>query len=213
MPRPTNPPRQPAAGAGQSGASDAQGKAQEKAQEVAGQAQEKAQAAAGQAQAKVREQLDQRSSQVAEQINSQASDLRSVSGALREQGKDGPAKAADRLAQYAEKVGGYLRDKDSAALLQDAEDFGRRQPAAVAAGGLVLGFLASRFLKASSSQRYSSRSAGQPPRPVQLCRREPPARTAEWRAQGRRCPAPRLPHPARRRSDRGFSRGYWREPQ
>jgi hypothetical protein len=167
MPTQTNPPRPPAPGAGDSGASEAQAKAQEKAQEVAGQAQEKAQAAAGQAQARVREQLDQRSSQVAEQINEQASDLRAVSGALRDQGKEGPAKAADRLAEYAEKVGGYLRDKDSEALLHDAEDFGRRQPAAVAAGGLALGFLASRFLKASSSQRYSSRSAGQlpPPRP------------------------------------------------
>jgi hypothetical protein len=159
MPTPTNPPP-PTADA-------AAGQAQEKAQEVAGQAQEKAQAAAGQAQAKLREQLDQRSVQVAEQINEQASDLRSVSQTLREQGKDGPAKAADRLAEYAEKVGGYLRDKDSDALLHDAEDFGRRKPAAFAAGGLALGFLASRFLKASSSQRYASRSTGQipPPRP------------------------------------------------
>ncbi len=158
-----NPPRSSGAGAGDGAASGAQEQAQEKAQEVAGQAQEKAQAAAGQAQAKLREQLDQRSAQVAEQINDQASDLRSVSTALREQGKDGPANAADRLAEYAEKVGGYLRDKDSDALLRDAEDFGRRQPAAVAAGGLMVGFLASRFLKASSSQRYSSRGAGQLP--------------------------------------------------
>jgi hypothetical protein len=161
----TNPPRPPAPGAGDSGASDAQAKAQEKAQEAASQAQEKAQAAAGQAQAKLREQLDQRSAQVAAQVNEQASDLRSVSQTLREQGKDGPAKAADRLAEYAEKVGGYLRDKDADALLRDAENFGRRQPAAVAAGGLALGFLVSRFLKASSSRRYSSQSAGQLPRP------------------------------------------------
>jgi hypothetical protein len=158
MPTPTDPPPAAQATADQ---------AQEKAQEDAGQAEEKAQAAAGQAQAKLREQLDQRSVQVAEQINEQASDLRSVSQTLREQGKDGPAKAADRLAEYAEKVGGYLRDKDSDALLADAEDFGRRKPAAVAAGGVALGFLASRFLKASSSQRYASRDAGQlaPSRP------------------------------------------------
>jgi hypothetical protein len=165
MPTQTNPPHPPASGAGDGGAADVQAMAQEKAHETAGQAQEKAQAAAGQAKAKLRKQLDQRSSQMAEQINEQASDLRSVSGALRERGKDGPAKAADRLAEYAEKVGGYLRDKDSDTLLRDAEDFGRRQPAAVAAGGLVLGFLASRFLKSSSSQRYASRSGGQLPPP------------------------------------------------
>jgi hypothetical protein len=38
------------------------------------------------------------------------------------------------------------------------EDFGRRQPWAVIAGGLALGFAASRFLKASSSRRYESSS-------------------------------------------------------
>jgi hypothetical protein len=131
---------------------------QAKATEVAGQAQEKAQQAAGQVQDKLREQLDQRSSQVASQINEQASDLRSVGSSLREQGKDGPAKAAEQLAQYAEKVGGYLAEKDSSGLLSDAEDFGRRQPWAIAAGGLALGFAASRFLKASSSQRYQGRT-------------------------------------------------------
>lgn len=137
---------------------DETGDARAKAQEVAGQAQEQAQAAAGQAQAKLREQLDQRSSQLAEQISQQTSDLRSVSEALREQGKDSPAQAADRLAGYAEKVGGYLRETKADAMLGDAEDFGRRQPATVAAGALALGFAASRFLKASSSRRYSARN-------------------------------------------------------
>jgi hypothetical protein len=126
--------------------------------EVAEQAQEKAHQAADQVQDKLREQLDQRSSQAATQISEQASDLRSVGESLREQGKHGPAKAADQLAQYAEKVGGYLREKDSHALLADAEDFGRRQPWAIAAGGIALGFAASRFLKASSSQRYHGRT-------------------------------------------------------
>lgn len=136
-----------------------------KAQEVAGQAQEKAQAAAGQVQDRLREQLDQRSAQAAAQINEQASDLRSVSQALREEGKDGPAKAADRLASYGERVGGFLRDKDADALLRDAEDFGRRKPAGVAAGGLVVGFAAARFLKASSTRRYSAQRSEQLPRP------------------------------------------------
>jgi hypothetical protein len=130
---------------------------QAKAAEAAEQAREQAQRAAGQVQDKLREQIDQRSSQVATQVTEQASDLRLVSESLRQQGKDGPAQAADQLAQYAEKVGGYLRERDSDALLADAEDFGRRQPWAVAAGGLALGFAASRFLKASSRQRYQRR--------------------------------------------------------
>ncbi len=147
---------------------DSGGNGQSAAGHVADQAQQSAQQAAGQVQDRLREQIDQRSSQAAEQINQQVSDLRAVSGALREQGKDGPAQAADRLAGYAERIGGYLREKDSNALLADAEDFGRRRPWAAAAGGMALGFAASRFLKASSTQRYQTRTAGPAPQPVSV---------------------------------------------
>jgi hypothetical protein len=142
----------------QSAVQQVTGQAQEKAQEFAGQAQEQAQQMTNQARNRLREQLDQRSSQAAERITTQASDLRSVSETLREQGKEGPANAAGKLAEYADRVGGYLRDRDSDALVADAEDLGRRQPWAVAAGGIVLGFAAARLLKASSSRRYASRS-------------------------------------------------------
>jgi hypothetical protein len=146
----------------------ARDRAQDRAQQVAAQAQEKAQEAATKAKSRLREQLDQRSSRTGEQINEQASDLRTASESLRQEGKDGPARAADRLAEYAEKVGGYLRDKDSDGLLSDAEDLARRQPWAVGAAALALGFAASRFLKASSSKRYSARHAepGSAPVPV-----------------------------------------------
>ena len=137
--------------------------AQTQAREIAGQAQTTGQQAAGQAQEKLREQLNQRSSQIAVKITEQASDMHSVSEALRDQGKDGPAQAADRIAGYAENVGGYLREKDSDQLLADLEDFGRRQPWAIAAGGLTLGFMASRFLKASSSRRYRTRTTDSQP--------------------------------------------------
>jgi hypothetical protein len=134
-------------------------RAHEKAQELAGQAQQQAQQAAGMAKGRLRQELDQRSSQVADQISQQASDLRAVGDSLREQGKDRPAGAAAKLAGYGEKVGGYLRERDSDTLLADAEDFGRRQPWAVAAGAVAAGFAASRFLKASSSRRYATRSS------------------------------------------------------
>lgn len=142
-----------------SSAADAGSRAQDKAQQAAGQAQEKAQQAAGQAQDKLREQLDQRSTELAEQARQQGSDLRAVSQALRDQGKDRPAQLINRLAEYAERAGRYLHDKDADAMLGDAEDFGRQKPTAVAAGALALGFAASRFLKASSSKRYSARDA------------------------------------------------------
>jgi hypothetical protein len=143
-------------------AQEAAGQAQEKVQEAAGQAQEKVQEAAGQLQHRVREQLDQRSTQIGEQIGTQASDLRSVGDSLRQQGKEGPAKAADQIAEYVERAGSYLREKDPDTVLADAERFGRRQPWAVAAGGVALGFLASRFLKASSRRRYEGLTVPRP---------------------------------------------------
>lgn len=140
---------------------EAAGQAQQTDQDLAGQAQERAGQAAEDAKSRIKQQLDERSTQAASQIGEQASDLRAVSQTLRDQGKSGPASIADRLAEYAERAGGYLREKDSDALLADAEDFGRRQPWAVGAGALALGFAASRFLKASSGQRYANRESSQ----------------------------------------------------
>src|SRR3954451_11249004 len=133
---------------------DATAQATEKAQEVAGQAKEKAQEATDQAKGRVREQVDQRSTEAGKQVSTSAGDLRSVSEELRKQGKDTPARLAEQAADRTERVGSYLTESDADRILDDVEDFARRQPWAVVAGGLVLGFAASRLLKASSSDRY-----------------------------------------------------------
>jgi ElaB/YqjD/DUF883 family membrane-anchored ribosome-binding protein len=140
------------------------GQAQEKVQEVAGQAQEKVQEAAGQARGRLREQVDQRTTQASEQVSTTARDIRSVAEELRKQEKEGPARVAEQAADRVERVGSYLGEADADRLLTDVEDFARRQPWAMAAAGLAVGFLASRFLKASSSQRYHAdqRSQWQP---------------------------------------------------
>ena len=79
---------------------------------------------------------------------------------LREQGKDGPAKLADQAADRAQRVGSYLEDSDADRIIGDVEDFARRNPWAVALGGLALGFAASRVLRASSTDRYQSGAYG-----------------------------------------------------
>jgi hypothetical protein len=132
--------------------------AKDKAQEVAGQAQEKAQEAAGQARDRVRGQIDERSTQAGQQVSTYAQDLRSVGYALREQGKEQPAKLADQAAERLERAGSWLTDSDADRILGDIEDLARKNPWAVMAGGIALGFAASRMLKASSSDRYRSRS-------------------------------------------------------
>jgi hypothetical protein len=151
----------PRADAGHTETSDgAQEQAKAKAGEVKDQAQEKARDAASNARGRAVEQIDQRSTEAGERVSGVAGDVRSVGDELRKQGKDGPAKIADQAAERAEKVGSYLQDSDADRILRDAEDFGRQKPWAVIAGGLVLGFAASRFLKASSQQRYRASSQG-----------------------------------------------------
>jgi hypothetical protein len=131
----------------------------ETATEAREQAQEKAQQVASKASDQARAQVNQRSTELGERVGTTAGDIRTVGQQLREQGKEQPAKLADRAAQHVERVGTWLRDSDSDRLLSDVEDFGRRQPWAFAIGGLALGIAAARFLKASSTQRYEQRQA------------------------------------------------------
>jgi hypothetical protein len=112
----------------------------------------------GQARSQLREQVDQRSTQAGDQVHSAAQDVRSVAEQLRNQGKDTPARVAEQVADRAESFGSYLRYADGERLLRDVEDVARRRPWLVAAGGLALGFAASRFLKASSGRRYQAGS-------------------------------------------------------
>jgi hypothetical protein len=103
---------------------------------------------------KLREQVDGRSTQAGQQVNTVASDVRSVAEELRTQGKDTPARYAEQAADRVERAGQWLERSDGDQLLRDVEGFARRNPWAVAAGGLVLGLAASRLLKASSGERY-----------------------------------------------------------
>ena len=172
----------PTTTAGSGGATD---QAKEKAQQVAGQAQEKAQEAKVQARDKLRSQVDERSNQYGDQIRTQASDLRSVGQQLRQQGKDGPARMADQAAERVERAGNWLAESDADRILDDVEDFARRNPWAVVAGGIALGLAASRFLKASSGERYRTRQRELPyrteqprfSRPVDTTTPVPPAGT------------------------------------
>ena len=127
---------------------------------IASQAQDKAKEAAGEARGRVREEVDRRSTEIGGRVGSSAGDARSVAEELRKQGKDTPARYVEQAADRAERLGSYLERSDGERIVRDVEDFARRKPWAVAAGGLALGFAASRMLKASSSERY--RSASQP---------------------------------------------------
>jgi vacuolar-type H+-ATPase subunit E/Vma4 len=128
--------------------------AREKAQDVGTQAKEKAQEAGAQARDRVRAEVDRRSTEAGEQAGSAAQALRQASDKLRQDGNEPVARGMEQVAQRVESAGGWLRESDGDTILREVEDFGRRKPLAVVAGGLALGFAASRLLKASSRSRY-----------------------------------------------------------
>jgi hypothetical protein len=118
------------------------------------QVQEKAGQLKSEAGGRLREQLDWRSTEAGEQAHAMSQALRSSSEQLRSEGHETPAKLIDGAADRVDRVGSYLRDADSNRLLNDVEGWARSRPWVAAAAGAVIGFAASRFLKASSSRRY-----------------------------------------------------------
>jgi ElaB/YqjD/DUF883 family membrane-anchored ribosome-binding protein len=138
----------------------------EETQSLAEQAKERAQDTArdvkGQTREQLRSQLADRSTQVGEQAASAAQALRRSSSQLREEGNERVAAMIDAVADRGQRLGEYLRDADGEQLLRDIEEFARRQPWLMVSGSAVVGFLGSRFVKASSHGRYQSSRAGSP---------------------------------------------------
>ena len=62
---------------------------------------------------------------------------------------------AHRAADQVEQLTSYLRSSDSDRFLGDIETFARQRPWAAGGIGVVAGFIAARFLKASSESRYT----------------------------------------------------------
>jgi ElaB/YqjD/DUF883 family membrane-anchored ribosome-binding protein len=132
----------------------------ERAQQAQEAAQEQVQEKAEQVRGQLRDQVDTRSTEIGEQVSGTSEAIREAASQLREKGQDGPARATEQAAEKMEQAGRWLTESDADRILGDVEDFARRQPWAVLAGGLVVGFAASRFLKSSSQQRYSTRGTG-----------------------------------------------------
>ena len=126
----------------------------ENARELVERAQDKTQEVREQARGLIREQTATRSTQAGQQVQSIGQALRQTSEQLRAQGEDVPARVMEQAAGRLDSIGSYLLSSDPDRILADAEDFARRNPWAVAAGTALVGFAASRFLKASGDRRY-----------------------------------------------------------
>jgi ElaB/YqjD/DUF883 family membrane-anchored ribosome-binding protein len=127
-------------------------------EQVKDRVQDVAEQAKGQTWEQLRTQINTRSSQAGEQVVSTAGAMRTTSGQLRSEGKESVAKVVDGVAGGGERLGSYLTRADSDQILRDIEDIARRQPWLFVGGSAIAGFLASRFMKASSSNRYQARA-------------------------------------------------------
>lgn len=108
----------------------------------------------GEAVSQIREQLGQRSTQAGEQVQAIGHVLESGVTQLRSEGKDVPAKIVAEVARRADDLGAYLESAEADQILGDLEGFARRRPWLTAGVGVLAGFMASRFVKASGDRRY-----------------------------------------------------------
>ncbi|MFL5946212.1 MAG: hypothetical protein ACJ74D_11105 [Gaiellaceae bacterium] len=128
--------------------------------EGAQQVQEKASEAKDRTRQKLSMELDTRSTQSGEQMTKTAEALRQTAQQLRGQQQAQPAQVLESVAQRVERFGQYLTTNDGDRFLRDVERMARKQPWLVVTGGAVLGLVAARFTKASSTRRYESNGNG-----------------------------------------------------
>jgi hypothetical protein len=115
----------------------------------------------------------QASSQINRQKETAASELDTVVNAVRRFGEtlnnegDGPiarfaAQYGDKAADGLDRVARYVREQDPKRLLNDVQNFGRRQPALMIGGAFLLGFAGARLIK-SSMDISGAQQASPPP--------------------------------------------------
>jgi ElaB/YqjD/DUF883 family membrane-anchored ribosome-binding protein len=63
---------------------------------------------------------------------------------------------ADQTAQRVQDASMYLREHDAREVIDSAQEYARRQPAVVVAGGLALGLLVGRFLRSGTPPQTGS---------------------------------------------------------
>jgi len=134
--------------------SEAAGKAEEVSAKVQEAVQEKAGEAKGAVSRAVSQQVETTSTQAASQLRDVSGAFRQTSSELRVQGKDQPAMVVEAVSDRTDQLARYLSESSSSKILDDLERLGRTRPWVAIAGGLAVGFVGARLLKASSQRRF-----------------------------------------------------------
>ena len=130
----------------------------------------------------------QANSQINRQKESAASELGTVVNAVRRFGEtlnnegQGPiarfaAQYGDKAADSLDRVAQYLREQDPKRLLDDVQNFGRRQPALLIGGAFLLGFAGARIIKSSMDAAGSSSTYNRTQQGLATTRISPSGRT------------------------------------
>ena len=112
----------------------------------------------------------QAGSQLTRQKETAATELSQVANAVRRLRENLPQEElgpiarvvgdyGEKAANSLERLSTYVRDKDPKQLLNDVQNFGRRQPALLLGGAFLLGLAGARFIKSSMGTGDHERSA------------------------------------------------------
>lgn len=97
-----------------------------------------------------RQQVRSQKERIAGRVENVAGVLRQASAQLRAQDQGTVAQYADKAAEQVDRLSGYVRERDVRELVNEVEQFARRQPALFLGGAFALGLLGARFLKSTS---------------------------------------------------------------
>jgi len=129
--------------------------------EVRNKAEETASPLVDQAQQVASAQANSQMTRAASLLDGVAQSLYETSTNMRDQ-QPQIASVADQAASRVEDFSSYLRDHDMNDVVRDAESYARREPLVFLGAAFAVGFIAARFLKASSPSRGTSgQSSGQ----------------------------------------------------
>lgn len=114
----------------------------------------------------------QAGTQIERQKETAANELSMVVNAVRQFGQNLSGEASGPIARYAaeygdkaanslERLSNYIREQDARRLLNDVQNFGRRQPALLLGGAFLLGFAGARLIRSSmEAASHGSMSRG-----------------------------------------------------
>jgi cell division septum initiation protein DivIVA len=166
--------RTPGSSGGPASLGDVQQQVSQQAHQVAQQAQQHAQQAVQQAQESAGQVVSQVRDQIVSRLQEQkdstsqglglvGQSLRQTSGQLHQQGQHLLGGYAETVAEQAERLVGYLNERDVARIGQEVAEFGRSRPEVFLGAAFVVGLLSARFFKSTSQPQLPPGSSGAGP--------------------------------------------------